>query len=84
MEHESGGKNMEQLMNLLTELDDSIDWQNETSLISNQILDSFAIVSLIAELESTFDIQIEAREMIPENFNSLAAMHAMVSRLQNE
>lgn len=75
---------MEQLMNLLTELDDSIDWQNETSLISNQILDSFAIVSLIAELESTFDIQIEAREMIPENFNSLAAMYAMVSRLQNE
>lgn len=75
---------MEQLMNLLTELDDSIDWQNETSLISNQILDSFAIVSLIAELESTFDIQIEAREMIPENFNSLVAMHAMVSRLQTE
>lgn len=75
---------MEQLMNLLTELDDSIDWQNETSLISNQILDSFAIVSLIAELESTFDIQIEAREMIPENFNSLTAMHAMISRLQTE
>lgn len=75
---------MEQLMNLLIELDDSIDWENETSLISNQILDSFAIVSLIAELESTFDIQIEAREMIPENFNSLTAMHAMISRLQTE
>ena len=75
---------MKQLMNLLTELDDSIDWQSETSLISNQILDSFAIVSLIAELESTFDIQIEAREMIPENFNSLTAMHAMISRLQTE
>lgn len=75
---------MDNLLNVLMELDDSIDWENETALISNQILDSFAIVSLIAELETVFDIRIEAKEMIPENFNSLASMQAMISRLQSE
>ncbi|MEE0546778.1 MAG: acyl carrier protein [Peptococcaceae bacterium] len=75
---------MDNLLNVLMELDDSIDWENETALISNQILDSFAIVSLIAELETVFDIRIEAKEMVPENFNSLASMQAMISRLQSE
>ena len=75
---------MNNLLNVLMELDDSIDWENETALISNQILDSFAIVSLIAELETVFDIRIEAKEMVPENFNSLASMQAMISRLQAE
>lgn len=75
---------MDNLLNVLMELDDSIDWENETALISNQILDSFAIVSLIAELETVFDIRIEAKEMVPENFNSLASMQAMISRLQAE
>lgn len=75
---------MDNLLNVLMELDDSIDWENETALISNQILDSFAIVSLIAELETIFDIRIEAKEMVPENFNSLASMQAMISRLQAE
>lgn len=75
---------MDNLLNVLMKLDDSIDWENETALISNQILDSFAIVSLIAELETVFDIRIEAKEMVPENFNSLASMQAMISRLQSE
>ncbi len=75
---------MDNLLNVLMELDDSIAWENETALISNQILDSFAIVSLIAELETVFDIRIEAKEMVPENFNSLASMQAMISRLQAE
>lgn len=75
---------MDNLLNVLMELDDSIDWENETALIGNQILDSFAIVSLIAELETVFDIRIEAKEMVPENFNSLASMQAMISRLQSE
>ncbi|MEE0511930.1 MAG: acyl carrier protein [Peptococcaceae bacterium] len=75
---------MDNLLNVLMELDDSIDWENETALISDQILDSFSIVSLIAEIETVFDIRIEAKEMVPENFNSLASMQAMISRLQAE
>ncbi|HJA65312.1 acyl carrier protein [Lachnoclostridium sp. An169] len=75
---------MEKLMNILNEIDDSIDFASEERLIDDQLLDSFGVITLVAELEEAFDITIEASEMVPENFNSAAAMWKMVTRLQQE
>ena len=41
---------MKKLMEILMELDDSIDWENETALIDERILDSFGVISLISDL----------------------------------
>ena len=73
---------MKKLMEILMELDDSIDWENETALIDERILDSFGVISLISELEEQFDIEIEASEIIPQNQNSADAMWKMIQRLQ--
>ena len=72
---------MKKLMEILMELDDSIDWENETALIDERILDSFGVISLISELEEQFDIEIEASEII-QNLNSADAMWKMIQRLQ--
>ena len=73
---------MKKLMEILIELDDSIDWENETALIDERILVSFGVISLISELEEQFDIEIEASEIIPQNLNSADAMWKMIQRLQ--
>lgn len=73
---------MKKLMEILMELDDSIDWENETALIDERILDSFGVISLISELEEQFDIEIEASEIIPQNLNSADAMWKMIQSLQ--
>ena len=73
---------MKKLMEILMELDDSIDWENETALIDERILDSFGVISLISELEEQLDIEIEASEIIPQNLNSADAMWKMIQRLQ--
>ena len=73
---------MKKLMEILMELDDSIDWENETALIDERILDSFGVISLISELEEQFYIEIEASEIIPQNLNSADAMWKMIQRLQ--
>lgn len=73
---------MDTLMNILTELDNSIAWEREDALIDDRILDSFGVISLVSELEEAFSIEIEAAEMIPENFNSVNAMRKMILRLQ--
>lgn len=73
---------MEKLINILMELDDSIDWEKEDSLIDDRILDSFSMLTLISDLEDEFDIEIDASELIPENFNSTDAMWNMIKRLQ--
>lgn len=71
---------MEALMNILMEIDESIDWKKENSLIDDRLLDSFGVISLISEL--VFAIEIEAEEIVPENLNSADAIWKMVQRLK--
>ena len=59
-----------------------IDYENEKALIDDHLLDSFSIITLVSELEEHFDIEIDAAEMTPENFNSAEALWAMVQRIQ--
>lgn len=73
---------METLLNVLKEIDGSIDWENEKRLIDDRIIDSFEVISLISELEDNFDIEIDAEEIIPENLNSVESIWKMVQRLQ--
>ena len=46
-----------------------------------KILDSFDLVTLVAELGQEFGIDITAEDFVPENFNSLDALAAMAERL---
>lgn len=73
---------MEELMNILKEIDDSIDYAKEKALIDDRLLDSFGVITLVSELEDAFDIDIEAAEMTPENFNSAELIWKMIKRLQ--
>ena len=75
---------MEKLIEILEDIQPDADYENCTTLIDDGILESFAILSTVGELEDEFDISITPAEIIPENFNSAAALWAMVQRLQNE
>ncbi len=80
---EYGGKIiMETLLEILNDIDDTVNWEDETALIDDRILDSFGVISLISELENQFEIEIDASEIVPENFNSADAMWKMIQRLQ--
>ena len=45
---------------------------------------ALASVSLVAALNDAFDIEIGAKDIVPENFNSAKSLLAMVQRLQDE
>ena len=75
-------RKMEELIRILEEIDDSIEWEKEEHLIDNRIMDSFMVISLISELTDQFDIEIEASEIVPENLNSVEAMWKMITRLK--
>lgn len=57
---------------------------NEEGLIDRHLLDSFGVITLVSELEDTFLIEVEASEIVPDNFNSVQAMWKMITRLQEE
>ena len=73
---------METLLEILNDIDDTVNWEAETALIDDRILDSFGVISLISELEDQFEIEIDASAIGPENFNSADAMWKMIQRLQ--
>lgn len=73
---------MEELLEILNEIDDTIDYENETALIDDHLLDSFGVITLVSEIEEAFDITVAAKEMIPANFNSANAIWKMIERLQ--
>lgn len=75
---------MEELMEVLENLRPDVDFAGETGLIDNGVLDSFDIVTLVTELNDTFDIEIKPNNLVPENFNSAAAMWNLVQQLQDE
>ncbi len=75
---------MEKILEILKSIRSDVDFENETQLIDNGILDSFDVVSVVGELCDEFDITITAEDLEPENFNSAAAIFALVERLQDE
>lgn len=75
---------MEELLNILYELHPDVDYESEEHLIDNMILDSFDIVTLIAEIQDVFDVTIDAKWIMPENFNSAKALYALIQKIEDE
>lgn len=75
---------MEKLLEILAELHPDVDFETEGRLIDDKILDSFDIVTIVAEIDAEFDVAIPAEELLPENFNSAKALWALIERLTDE
>ena len=75
---------MEELLEILNDLHPDVDFETCEGLIDNKILDSFDIVSIIAEVNEVFDVAISAERIIPENFDSAKALYALIQELEDE
>ena len=52
--------------------------------MTDKLIDSIDMSSVLAELEDTFDIEIDMEYIVPENFDSVEAMWDMVQELMGE
>ena len=73
---------MEKLFDLLQGIRPDVDFENETALIDDGILDSFDVVSIISEIDDVFGVQIRINELDPENFNSAEAIWNLIQKLK--
>lgn len=73
---------MEKLLEILKGIRPDVDFENETALIDDGVLDSFDVVSIISELDDEFDVQIRITELDPENFNSVEAIWSLIQQLK--
>lgn len=69
---------MEQLLEILNEICPGIDFEHETALIDDGILESLDIVTIVTEIMDAFDIELNVDDLLPENFNSVQAMMDLI------
>ena len=75
---------MDKLMEILKEARPDVDFEKETKLIDDEILDSFDIISIVSEINDEFDIEINVDDLLAENFNSADAIYELITKLQAE
>lgn len=65
----------DQIIKILTELRPEFDFtQKGVNYFEEGMLDSFDLVTLVSELDSTFGISIDGVDILPENFCSVDAI----------
>lgn len=75
---------LDDVIEMLEDIQEDIDYETCTTLIDDRLLDSFDILAIVSAADEEFDIAIPAKDIIPENFNSASALCALLNRLADE
>lgn len=75
---------MEKLIEILNRLHPDVDFTEVEDLYDEGVLDSLDMVRLVTEIGQAFDISIPAEELIPENFQNVNTILALIERLDEE
>lgn len=54
------------------------------SMMEDGIIDSFTVINVVGDLEDEFDIEIDAKYVVAENFRNKEAIIALVAKLLEE
>ena len=71
---------MDKIYEILNDLRPEFDFKESKSFVEDGLLDSFDIVTLVSELEEKFDIMIDALDILPENFETVDAIAAVIKK----
>ena len=75
---------METIIEIIKGIKPAASIDENTKLIEEKVLDSLAMISLVAELSDEFDVDITAQDIVPENFATVKTIAAMLERLEDE
>lgn len=71
---------MERIYEILNELRPEFDYHSSANFVTEGLLDSFDIVSLVTELEGEYGVIIDALDIVPENFSTVGAILSLVKK----
>jgi len=72
----------EKLTGILQEVKPGIDFENCGLLIDDRILDSYDVVFLVGRLNEEFGVDITVEHLVPQNFNTVDAILALIAGLK--
>ncbi len=73
---------METLLEILEDLLPDVEFEGRTDLVESGDLDSLTILNLISDISDEFGVTIPVGEVVPENFDSVEAIMALIEKLK--
>ena len=61
----------EKVLEILSNIRPEFEFTEDVNFIEEGMLDSFDVVTLVSDLDSTFGISIDGVDIVPENFSSV-------------
>jgi acyl carrier protein len=82
MTGEKGNKSMEKkVLEVLEEYcEEALDYTGD-NMMEEGVIDSFTVINVVSELEDVFDIEIDAKYVVAENFRNKEAIIELVRQL---
>ena len=75
---------MEKIIEIIKGLKPGVEVDENTRLLDDHVIDSLAMISLVSELDDEFDVEISAKDIVPENFATVGAIQKLIDRLEDE
>jgi acyl carrier protein len=75
---------LEEVIEMLEDIQEDVDYATCTTLIDDHVLDSFDILAIVSAADEEFDVTIPDKDIVPENFNSAQSLCALINRLADE
>lgn len=69
-----------EILDILAYAVPAVDFTESDTMMDDGILDSLTIVQIIGELSVEYDIDFVFEDLVPENFNSIDGIVALVER----
>lgn len=73
---------MNKLLEILKQINDSIEYEKESNLVDDGLFSSFDILQCVSAIEENYGVEVPISEIRNENFNSLENILNMIERLK--
>jgi acyl carrier protein len=71
---------MKPIVEILKEIRPEFDFTTSNDFMTDGMLDSFDMVTLVATLDKTFGISIPGTDIVPENFQNIGTIEALLRK----
>lgn len=75
---------MEEIIEILEDLKPGVDFKSQQHLINDHIIESMMMLQLVSALNDEFDVEITPKDLVPENFQTVDAIYALVQKLSDD
>ena len=73
----------EKILEILADAEEDILTYEGNNMMEDGIINSFAVIELVSDLQDAFDIEIDAKYVIAENFANKETIIALVEKIVN-